>query len=107
MRGIPEFNAPAFQAATKALRAEGHEVFSPAEQSIKLFGDAVRKAAAGDEGAMGGEAETIGRTVFHLDLTYICLNAQCVALLPGWENSKGATAEHATAIALGLEVRYL
>lgn len=107
MRGIPEFNAPAFHAAAAKLRADGHEVFSPAEQSIKLFGDAVRKAAAGDEGAMGGDAETIGRTVFHLDLTYICLQAEAVALLPNWRNSKGATAEHATALALGLSVMEL
>ena len=104
MRGFPEFNAPAFHAATAKLRADGHEVFSPAEQSNKLFGEAVRNNAHGDEGAMGGYEMTIARTVFHLDLAYICLQADAVALLPGWQNSRGATAERATALALGLKV---
>ena len=60
MRGHPEFNAPAFAAAAADLRAVGHEVFSPAEHSVKLFGEAVRKSAAGDEGRMGGDEMTIG-----------------------------------------------
>ena len=38
------------------------------------------------------------------DLEFICLEADGIALLPGWENSKGAAAERATAIALGLHV---
>lgn len=107
MRGIEFFNAPAFHAAAAKLRAEGHEVFSPAEQSNKLFGEAVRNSANGDEGALGGDELTIARTVFHLDLAYICLHAEAVVLLPGWERSRGATAERAVAIALGLQVIYL
>ena len=103
MRGHPEFNAPAFAAAAADLRAVGHEVFSPAEHSVKLFGEAVRKSAAGDEGRMGGDEMTIGRTVFALDTQYICLHADAVAMLPGWRDSKGATAEFYVARALGLE----
>ena len=41
------------------------------------------------------------------DCEYICRNATAIALLPGWENSKGARAEHALAVALGLECIYL
>lgn len=107
MRGYPNFNREAFASATQYLRDIGHEVYSPSEMSDKLFGQAVRNNPNGDESQMGGDAETISRTVFHLDLTYICLNAEGVALLPGWEKSKGATAERATAIALGLEIIYL
>ena len=107
MRGYPEFNAGAFSEAARQLRAEGHEVFSPAEQSVKLFGDAVRKNASGDESKMGGDEMTISRTVFHLDLTWICLQADAIAMLPNWQASRGATAEHATAVALGLQVLYL
>lgn len=104
MRGVEFFNAPAFHSAAAKLRADGHEVFSPAEQSNKLFGEAVRNSANGDEGALGGDEMTIARTVFHLDLAYICLQSDAVALLPGWERSRGATAERAVAVALGLKV---
>jgi hypothetical protein len=104
MRGYPKFNALAFDAAAAKLRAEGHEVFSPSENSVNLFGESVRNNAEGDEGKMGGDEMTIARTVFHLDLTYICLQADAVALLPGWEKSRGARAERATADALGLKV---
>lgn len=104
MRGYPEFNSPAFAYATGRLRADGHEVFSPAEQSNKLFGESIRNNANGDEGALGGDEMTIARTVFHLDLAFICLHADAVVLLPGWEKSRGATAERAAAIALGLKV---
>lgn len=100
MRGYPEFNRAGFAHWAAALRANGHEVFSPAEHSGKLFGDAVRKSAEGDEGHMGGDKMTISRTVFSLDLQYICLHADGVALMPGWEASKGASAEKAAADAL-------
>lgn len=100
MRGYPEFNRVAFEEWAARLRAEGYEVFSPGENSIKLFGDTVRKNAGGDEGRMGGDKMTISRTVFSLDLQYICLHADAVALLDGWEASKGASAEKAAADAL-------
>ena len=100
MRGYPEFNRAAFESWAHILRERGYEVFSPAENSVKLFGDAVRKSAEGDEGRMGGDKMTIGRTVFSIDLQYICLHADAVALLDGWEKSKGAIAEHAAACAL-------
>jgi hypothetical protein len=39
-------------------------------------------------------------------LAWICKEADAVYLLKGWEKSKGALAEKATAEALGLEVMY-
>ena len=44
------------------------------------------------------------REALGVDLAWICTHADGIALLPGWRNSKGATAEHAAAVALGLEV---
>jgi nucleoside 2-deoxyribosyltransferase len=105
MRTKPNFNREAFERYTDLLRKSGYEVFSPSEYSLKLFGDAVRDNADGDESKMGGDAETIGRTVFGIDMAWICSQADAIALMPGWEMSKGASAERAVGLALGLVVR--
>jgi nucleoside 2-deoxyribosyltransferase len=101
MRGYANFNKPAFMAAAAALRAEGYRVFNPVEETIKLYGEGVY------EDNPGGDEEITPidpRKVFYNDLTFICLHADAVVILPGWEKSKGATAENATALALGLPV---
>jgi hypothetical protein len=41
------------------------------------------------------------------DLDWICRKADALAMLPGWRNSRGARAEHATAVALDLHIIYL
>ena len=38
MRGYPNFNFPAFDFAAAKLRAEGHQVFSPAERDRMAHG---------------------------------------------------------------------
>lgn len=105
MRGIPEFNFPAFHAAAARLRAEGHEVFNPAERDIAHHGKDISKGnATGDEKLAAAEHGFNLREALKDDLVYICLEADAIALMPGWENSKGARAERATALALGLKV---
>lgn len=96
MRGIPESNYPAFKAASATLRSAGHEVFSPVDWDIEKHGPDGCHHATFDL-----------REALAADLQWICLHADAIAMLPGWENSKGAKAERATAIALGLEVIYL
>ena len=105
MRGIPEFNFPAFHAASAALRSQGHVVFSPAEKDNERHGIDISKGnATGDESiATKDHGFNLREALFH-DMEFICLQADAIALLPGWRNSKGATAEHATALALGLRV---
>lgn len=101
MRGVPNFNCEAFHAGAKALREQGHEVFSPVEASEKRYGAQLyQNQPEGDEARAGVD----GRVVFGEDLAWICAHAEAVALLPGWENSKGANAERATALALGLKI---
>ena len=39
MRNYPRNNFPAFDAAAAKLRADGHEVFNPAEHDRKTYGD--------------------------------------------------------------------
>lgn len=105
MRGIPEFNFPAFNAAAAKLRADGHFVFNPAEKDNERHGVDISKGNA--TGCEHEAAKTHGfdlRVALGDDLAFICREAEAIAMLPGWEKSKGAIAEHATAVALGLQV---
>jgi hypothetical protein len=105
MRGLPNFNFPTFMHAAKKLRKEGWEVFNPAERDNERHGTNISAY-----NKTGDEAELVKKHGFSLrvalldDLTFICSEAEAIAMLPGWENSKGANAEIATARALGLEV---
>lgn len=105
MRGIPEFNFPTFYAAASKLRKQGHFVFSPAERDNDRHGVDISKGnATGDEAQATKEHGFNLREALGIDLAWICAHAEAIAVLPGWEKSKGATAEHAAATALGLEV---
>ena len=105
MRGIPEFNFPAFNAATARLRADGHIVFNPAERDNERHGVDISKGnVLGCEDLAATEHGFDLRVALGEDLAFICAHADAVAVLPGWENSKGANAEIATARALGLVI---
>lgn len=108
MRGIPEFNFPAFHQAARNLRSLGHVVFSPAEKDIERHGTDISKGnTTGSLEQAGKEHSFSLRQALGEDLAYICAHAEAIALLPGWENSSGAAAEFATAKALGLKFIYL
>jgi hypothetical protein len=105
MRGIPEFNFPAFYAAAETLRAKGYIVFNPAEKDTEKYGVDISKGnMTGDEEQARIEHNFNLREALCADMTFICLKADAIALLPGWEKSKGAVAEFALAQALGLEI---
>lgn len=108
MRGLPLFNYPAFHAAVAKLRAQGHEVFSPAERDIERHGKDISQGnMAGDETLAAEQHGFNLREALRDDCSYICLHADAIVLLPGWERSKGAKAERALSIALGHQVIYL
>jgi len=101
MRGYPEFNFPAFIKKTAELRAEGHQVFSPAERDIQKGFEYL---------GLKGTPEELTEKAFDLrnalaaDTEFICLHATHIFMLPGWSRSTGATAERALALALGITV---
>lgn len=112
MQNVPNFNFPRFNAVAACLRKSGHTVFNPAEKDIERH-NGVDIAA---DNASGSLAEAKAKHKFSLrqalgeDLAWICGVADVVALLPGWEKSNGAQAEHRTAVALqseGMELVYL
>lgn len=89
MRGKPEYNFPAFHAATKRLRDIGFEVWSPAENDMTQDGFDPKTDQA--------------REMSHYmkrDLPEVC-HADAVAVLPGWEKSQGATLEVHVCRAIG------
>jgi hypothetical protein len=108
MRGIPHFNFPAFHAAAARLRSEGHTVFNPAERDIDATGvDISQDNPTGDNSIAEANHGFNLREALKDDLEFICLHADAIALLPGWHMSRGAAAELATAVALGLKVIHL
>lgn len=105
MRGIKDFNFPAFDAAADELRADGHEVFNPADRDRAVHGADVNKSETGDLSDPAVVASGFDlRAALGADMEWICRDADAIYLLPGWSNSKGATAERATALALSLVV---
>jgi len=104
MRQIKDFNFPAFHAAAAKLRAEGHVVFNPAEEDELKYGEGFAKSERGD---LADIPQFDLRKALMADLAYICEQATAIAALPGWQDSKGATAELAVGRALGLEIIYL
>lgn len=108
MSGIPNFNFPMFNRVAEELRSQGHEVFNPAERDNERHGVDI-----GADNETGSQQEAVEKHGFSLrdaladDTAYICKEATAIMMLPGWENSKGARAEHALALALGHTILYM
>ena len=108
MRGIAFFNFPAFHTAAAALRKQGHEVFSPAEADMAHYGvDVSKDNFTGSETQAEVQHGLTIRNALARDMKFICEEADALAMLPGWENSTGARAEHTLAVALRLPIYYL
>jgi hypothetical protein len=92
MRGIPEFNFPAFDRAAAKFRAAGWFVYSPAEID--------RSHGLDEKGHSGADVFTNEdiREFIRRDYGVIvgklrAENGDALAVLPGWYNSTGATSE--------------
>ncbi|MDR7253749.1 hypothetical protein J2X46_002739 [Nocardioides sp. BE266] len=83
MSGLPDFNYRAFFDAAAALRGAGYEVENPAENELE------------------GEASWLA--FMRMSLVQIS-KVDGLALLPGWQDSRGASLEVHIAEALGLRL---
>lgn len=106
MRGVPEWNFPAFAEVSAWLRSCGHEVVSPAEHDLEVDPACVFLP----EYLTGGE---VSPEVFHRligwDLKVIAdpdpdVRIDALVLLPGWESSVGVQHEIYVARATGKPV---
>ncbi|MFY8042016.1 MAG: DUF4406 domain-containing protein [Rhodoferax sp.] len=84
MTGLPEYNYPLFNSTTQRMRSAGFTVVNPAENGLP---------------ASAPWAAHMRRDLHSM------LDCQGVALLPGWEESKGARLEVDIARALGMPVQ--
>ncbi len=82
MRGLPHYNAPAFEAAAAQLRAAGYEVVSPVEMD---------RAAGFDHATMTATPGQVRQ--FQTAVLAEIAGSDGLALLPGWEKSEGVRAE--------------
>jgi nucleoside 2-deoxyribosyltransferase len=99
MRGIKEFNFPAFHRVTKILRDAGYAVLSPAEVDEKQGYDWT--GFTGHEDLAEYNFNIAYRLVEDIRLVQV---SNVVICLEGWANSKGATAEVSYALAVGIPV---
>ena len=81
MTGLPDFNYPAFNAEAQRLRGLGYQVENPAENPAQDTWQAYMRQAVAQ-----------------------LVTCDLVALLPGWENSRGALIENGLAVSLGIPV---
>ena len=85
MSNLPNLNFPAFHAEAARLRALGYEVVNPAEINAD---------------PTAGWNECMRKDIAQL------VTCNAIAMLPGWEHSKGASLEHRIARQLDMQVIY-
>ncbi len=100
MRGIENFNFPAFDKAAADARAQNLTVISPAEQDRNAGIDPVKNPESAElaESDLDRIIDRDCALLLHLSREH----GDGMILLPGWENSTGARAEVGIAIWKGL-----
>lgn len=113
MRGLPDFNFPAFDRARDAIAAMGHEPVSPADHDREVLWERHRRRpeemdgyATGDLARYNADARVSFEELLGWDLKQI-IDADGIALLDGWERSTGAGHEVYVARATGKRVFFV
>jgi hypothetical protein len=86
MSGLPDHNFPAFRRFAAELRATGYDVVNPVE--------------------LNPDTSLTWHERLRIDVKALC-DCDAIALMPGWENSKGANLELHIAHRLGMKVLHL
>jgi hypothetical protein len=84
MSGYAEHNFPLFNRVARLLRGQGYEVFNPAENK-------------------DGDTRQPRSFYMRLDIPAL-LESEAVVVLPGWEESRGASLEVWLALDLGMPI---
>jgi len=104
MSGIPQFNIPAFDEASKNLRPAGYKIISPAE----LDDPSTREMAYNSpDGATLNDQHPNGESwgdFLARDVKIVADKANGIIVLPDWEKSRGARLEMMVALLCGHEL---
>lgn len=100
MRGYPQFNFPAFDAAKADWEREGWSVVSPADMD-RLHDN--HPAEVYETATASTQPPKIFAHYMRRDIAAL-LEVEAIAFLPGWEKSVGARVEYTVARALGLKL---
>jgi hypothetical protein len=98
MRGLPDCNFPAFDAARDRIATAGHIAVSPADHDRDL---GIVPTLGPDE----MERRFVQLEGWRWDIEQVA-DCDAVYMLRGWESSTGARAEHAIAVWLHKEIWY-
>ena len=104
MRGIEDFNFPAFDRQEELLKKQGWVVINPAELD--------RQHGSPESGPMVYDPTTdyedreFMRDALKRDLTVIAKDCTAIYCMSGFENSRGAKAEYHLAKAIGIDIYY-
>jgi hypothetical protein len=92
MTGQTDLNFPTFVRYARLLREKDHDVVSPAEESLRMHGIVYDGSTPLDSEQLRQLASVPWETYLENDLKLID-EVDAVAVLPGWEGSRGATRE--------------
>lgn len=104
MRGYPKFNSDAFRNEALRLRVAGFEVVSPAEMDEADGMDFTSEETAA--ASVKRTSEGVPDEEYYLQRDFLAIDGvDGIALMPGWENSKGVGREIYYAIPHGKQIK--
>lgn len=104
MRGIEDFNFPAFDRQANLLRKQGWCVINPAEMD-REHGSPESSPMEYDPATDYNDREFM-RDAMRRDLVAIAEDCTAVYCMSGFETSRGAKAEYQLAKAIGIDIYY-